>query len=676
MPKIRQTLSRQRKHQLIKKELAAYELSINESKKTDNEFSLSISQSAPIVENVHIQDNFNNGFDRVTFSPPHAPSPPITGSLQLEEHFRIDEHNTTFLEGGGFSKAEASLAGELRVWISDQNISKQSVNSLLKILRKHGHSDELPQDYRALLQTPRCTSDKIDTTNGGYYVHFGLAETLKRELKKASDTFPKKIDMYINCDGLSVASSSRSEMWPILVSICFNGKRAGPAAVGIHWGTSKPTSPHKYLEKFISELKTVLNNGLHSNGSVCNVNLKAVVCDTLGRSFVTCTKGHSAYFGCTKCTEKGEWCVNHVVLPNLNAPLRSDESFRMKLQPEHHSDVSPLEALPINMVTQNALDYMHLVCLGVMKRMVEEWMDRTNGVRLNSTSKKLIEQRILQLRSCIPSEFSRKPRPLAYFRIYKATEFRLFLLYTGPVILKGILDDNLYKNFLTLSIAIRILCEPELCIALNDYANSLLHTFVENYIVLYGLKSMTFNIHNLIHIADDVKNMGCLDSFSCFCFENFLKTLKAKIKTAANPLHQVVNRLYEEFSLPPQTAEYKCFPIVHRTNQDQIKKIDFEAFSITAKSPDRCFMSANNDIMLSERVYELNGEIFIDGKMITVNEPLFKEPCISSTFHVYLNQISTAVNFEKLPLTSVKKKCLELPHSTDDFFVSVPLIHH
>lgn len=36
--------------------------------------------------------------------------------------------------------------------------------------------------------------------------------------------------------------------------------------------------------------------------------------------------------------------------PDLNAAVRTDESFRQRLQPNHHKERSLLESLPIDMV--------------------------------------------------------------------------------------------------------------------------------------------------------------------------------------------------------------------------------------------------------------------------------------------------------------------------------------
>lgn len=47
------------------------------------------------------------------------------------------------------------------------------------------------------------------------------------------------------------------------------------------------------------------------------------------------------------------------------------------------------------------------------------------------------------------TEFNRKPRSLDDLDRFKATELRIFLLYTGPVVLKDTIDINICNNFMS-----------------------------------------------------------------------------------------------------------------------------------------------------------------------------------------------------------------------------------
>lgn len=124
----------------------------------------------------------------------------------------------------------------------------------------------------------------------------------------------------------------------------------------------------------------------------------------------------------------------------------------------------------------------------------------------------------------IPSEFTRKTRELEYLDRWKATELRLFLLYVGSVVLQNYLPKKYFIYFISLHCAIRILCHETDCKNNNKYAKDLLKYFVEKCTELYGTDFLIYNIHNLIHLANDVSKFGHLDSFSSFSLERVIES--------------------------------------------------------------------------------------------------------------------------------------------------------
>ena len=191
----------------------------------------------------------------------------------------------------------------------------------------------------------------------------------------------------------------------------------------------------EYLGKFVDEVKLLEINGLSYDNCVYNIRINSFVCDAPARAFIKNIKGHSGYYGCEKCIQEGEY-HGKITFPELNSVLRSDESFHTMKQEEHHKGPSPLTALSLGMVSQFPLDYMHLVCLGVMKRFLHVWLRGSLKFRLSGFQTLTISDKLVSLLPYIPHEFSRKPRALSEVDRWKATELRLFLLYTGPVVLK------------------------------------------------------------------------------------------------------------------------------------------------------------------------------------------------------------------------------------------------
>lgn len=379
-----------------------------------------------------------------------------------------------------------NLVNDLRSWVIKEYISHTAPNNLLDVLRAHGHESDLPHDARTIMKTPKRATKNIKEINNGCYIHFGIRNGIKRLLTKYFDTYPNRIEIQINCDGISIFKSSNSQFWPILVLIC-TPFRTDPFIAGVHYGSSKPGTANTYLTDFVNEMIDIQNNGIHLNDTICEVVIEAIICDAPARAFITCTKSHAGYFGCSKCIQEGTW-KSCVVFPECNSAPRTDQSFRNKDQIDHHTGISILEQLQIDMVSQIALDYMHLVCLGVMKRLLNIWLEGPRHLRLTEDKQKKLSEMLINTRSEIPYEFARLPRSLKEHVRWKATEFRQFLLYLGPVLLKDILHKDYYVHFLTFSIAIRILCHSELCLSMNDYAYNLLLYFVSHFPKLYGTK--------------------------------------------------------------------------------------------------------------------------------------------------------------------------------------------
>lgn len=74
--------------------------------------------------------------------------------------------------------------------------------------------------------------------------------------------------------------------------------------------------------------------------------------------------------------------------------------------------------------------------------------------------------------------------------IGKQPEFRLFLLYFGPIVLQPALKNDKYH---TISLDIRILCNPEICIKKNGMAKKFLTKFVNGCSIPYEAFQMAHN---------------------------------------------------------------------------------------------------------------------------------------------------------------------------------------
>ena len=313
-------------------------------------------------------------------------------------------------------------------------------------------------------------------------------------------------------------NNSNITVWPILGS--FKGLDQSIFPIALFSSSCKTNSVDNYLKDFIDEMKCFQQVGVicDNTGKAYKIKLEADICDARARSFFKCIKTHKGYNCCERCIQCGEW-YQKIVLPDLSAPLRTDLDFFNQHDSEHHNAVSPFTKLNYSMVCGFPIDYMHCVCLGVVRRIISLLIQGLPSCRLSQSIVVVISKKLAALRLYI----SKESRSLAEIRRWKATELRLFLIYIWPVVLKGKLLPNYYQNFMDLSVAVRILLCTSLLKHYTGYASQLLRYFVQTFEELYGRDQLVYNVHSLIHLADDEKHYGALDNCSSFKYENYLR---------------------------------------------------------------------------------------------------------------------------------------------------------
>jgi hypothetical protein len=70
------------------------------------------------------------------------------------------------------------------------------------------------------------------------------------------------------------------------------------------------------------------------------VEIHSVICDAPAQTFVKNVKQYSGYHGCDQCTQEGEW-KGTMTFPERHASIRTDNSFIMMTDEDHHQGLSP-----------------------------------------------------------------------------------------------------------------------------------------------------------------------------------------------------------------------------------------------------------------------------------------------------------------------------------------------
>lgn len=460
--------------------------------------------------------------------------------------------------------------------------------------------------------------------------------------------------------------------WPIWGRIR-DPKIGTPFLIGLYYDEKKePSNANCLLQMTVAEIKDILKYGLQcgqfndiklsdgsdTTGSKINIVIGNVCLDTPARCHVLGIKYYTGYNSCGRCLTEGEFKKNRLCFPDITASLRTDESFKNRCNPNFHKHDTILETIGVKCVTQVPLDVMHLVYLGVMRKMVHVIIScSTNKIRWSTQHLKAINDCLLKSKMTQPREFSRRIRLITDFGLFKATEFRTLLLYTGIIAFKDVLPREHYNHFLLLFTAIRILCSKKTCISKNGVAKLMLRQYVKDYGRYYGQHLISFNVHNLIHLADEVifQNRP-IDDFATWEFESYNCSLKKFAKKQRQYLEQAYNRvmeLYNRSILHPSTVV--VYPVLHKPSENELgeiqyEEIEFENFKLASNPRDRWFISTKKEIVLFDKVLKSNNTTKILGRKLLRYENMFVSPLKSEYVGVYesknLNFVTENISFE------------------------------
>lgn len=310
--------------------------------------------------------------------------------------------------------------------------------------------------------------------------------------------------------------------------------------------------------------------------------------------------------------------------------------------------------------------------LGLMKR-CPRTISVINVFKMNTLLTKYNET--------MPIEIHRYIRSLNVVKFWKATEFRTIILYVGMVLFKDFLPREEYNNFLVLCCAITI-CSTNVYKSFIPKAKELFYQYIETYININGIHSVTSNIHNLCHVADDVECFGELGSISAYPFENALYQLKLRLKKCDKPLEQISRRLEElsqtiipySFDKNKYIPELKCkFVLSEAPHLQTFHQIHYSSTAMLSNVKKNCWFLTQNDkiVHFKYAVYK-NEKYFICGQPLKTTTNFFEQPFRSCYLNIYISDCEP-LEAQFYELNSIQAKLFALPYA--DKYVFIPLIH-
>ena len=537
----------------------------------------------------------------------------------------------------------------------------------------------------ALLNKP-SSSQSINTEASTNFIYIGVRYSLENSIAKFDEHKTDQcLGLSFNVDGVPIFDNSRKEFWPIVGRF----DQCPPFLIALWYGVGKPLNMNKYLEDFVNDVINLMELGVSIEGKRYTVYLRSGHFDSPARCAVLSTPYYNSRSGCHNCTVLGVWLNGRMCFPDLDSSPRTlDQFHNVYRHKDKNSSSKLLDIVGFDPVRWVLLDSLHVVDLGVTKKLLtERWVPN-----LRPSDQSRLSSRLESLNKFCPKEFQRRPRPLKDRGFYNGKDFRLLLLYTGPTILQGILSKDQYHHFLFLHVANRILNNEKL-IKMPEwlkYARQLLRDFVADYGTIYGVCYMSYNVHALLHLVDDVETtQQTLVAFSSYVYESWLGYLCDLVQSSRLPTEQVARRLHEAniFEVgrgtdPPakkgvwsrlKNVTLENLPPSLRTGCQYFSK--YQTFDST-REPDRfCEVNGSHIIKIHCFVQDSHSELYICGTQMTEVRPLYEVPCRSNIVDILVARLNDGPTCSTL-VKNITGKYFHMPSFTNhDQYAFVKLIH-
>lgn len=348
----------------------------------------------------------------------------------------------------------------------------------------------------------------------------------------------------------------------------------------------RPTNKEKYDEQ--EEIRSVLED-INDNELI----IHSAIFDRIKRSVIKCIMGHSSYYACEYCESPAQLLVveptegsqrtakKHLVWPydTRNGKLRTlnniidiaNQTVANGRPLERHAAKGIkgkshfLEQPRFHFIRDIPSEYMHLMCLGVVKRLTElnfrvgENRERVTTRRL--TDPQLFNSYIRDTQS--PREFGRRCRNLD-FTVYKAEEFRNLVLFFFPLVIKCI--DPVHVDEIKLWYLIAFIIRS--CVIPNTEFRTIPDREIKNacdnsyrlYQKLYGKTNCTFSVHVMFSHLLLIRGSQPLTFRSAFKFESFFSEMKDMYAPGTvSTIKQILQNCYMKRAMENHKCEKTIF---------------------------------------------------------------------------------------------------------------------
>lgn len=231
------------------------------------------------------------------------------------------------------------------------------------------------------------------------------------------------------------------------------------------------------------------------------------------------------------------------------------------------------------------------------------------------------------------------------------------------------------------------LCSSKIYKHYRPIASKLFNIYVKEYVTIYGQNSISSNVHNLIHVVEDLQSCGAdtLMEISTYKYENALRMIGLQMKHTNRPLEQVICRSIERDKIQSDSKFDTIQSIQFRPNFLRefklgtdlfYKKIAIKPGVVLSNGRKSCndawFMTTLKEIVKFE--YANKGSELLYGYKIKEKRAFFSSPLNSMKIDIYQCPNKLEDNLEAFSINCIQAKMMRISYNKDDL-VFIPLVH-
>lgn len=502
------------------------------------------------------------------------------------------------------------------------------------------------QDLQHRFKRKKQVNDNIEDIYDGdqYKKHFGKDGFLKN---------CNNISFFWYTDGIPLFKSSKFSIWPmyfVINELPYEKRilKENMLFGGLWYGSSKPCMS-SFLEPFHSSLVKIKHGfDIQPYGWTSTITVRGMLlggtCDLPAKSIMLNMMQFNGKFGCSRCKQPGKHVPSgrgftHVYPydhANIDTPKRT-HAETMEAATEALSQGKPVDGvkgpswfmyLGCDLIRGTAVDYMHQVLLGIVRKLLDLWFSQSHSNDVYSLRAALpaIDKKLLNIKP--PNFISRVPRGIAeHMKYWKASECRSFLFYYSIPLLSSVMESTYFNHYLLLVQSIFILNSSSLSSSDVLQCEQLLRQYVCMFGTLYGERHMSANLHLLLHLPDTVRDLGPLWVSSCFHFEGINGELLQFFNGTQRPELQIVTSIGAMLKFPSCINDMSesvlnfYYRLSNKRSPQKKQSVSPGVFALGSPS----FMSLNPHILnsLESQGSQIEGNICLVYKRIMLNKLVY-----------------------------------------------------